>query len=90
MGSGTGSWPDSRNLRAAPLWDVFAANGRKALAVNVPGSWPPQPIAGGAVVSGIPVPGAHAALGLTPYGFVISSEPEAGQVPTRLRAPGRP
>ncbi|RIL08032.1 MAG: hypothetical protein DCC71_00845 [Proteobacteria bacterium] len=43
------------NRRAALLWNVVGSAGLPAIAVNVPGSWPPSQVHG-ALVSGFPIP----------------------------------
>jgi hypothetical protein len=43
------------NRRTALLWNVVGSAGLPAIAVNVPGSWPPSQLHG-ALVSGFPIP----------------------------------
>ncbi len=86
---GISGWYDAdrRNLRAAPLWDLFSAHGQSALVINVPGTWPPARLDGVAVVAGMPVPWLDAWAIEMPVGTVASTEEENGAVPTRRLAP---
>ncbi len=74
---------DSRSRRVPMLWDIFAAHGREALVVNVPGSWPPGDREGVQLLSGFPIPG------LTPTrgGQVVGQVVEAEAVELALAAP---
>lgn len=37
---------DARHLGAETLWDMLASDGRRAVAINVPGTYPPPPLDG--------------------------------------------
>lgn len=56
---GVASWlqSDARSRRVPMLWDIFGAHDRSTLTVNVPGTWPPNEVAYGRLVSGFPMPG---------------------------------
>lgn len=56
---GVASWlqSDARSRRVPMLWDIFGAHDRSSLTVNVPGTWPPNDVAYGRLVSGFPMPG---------------------------------
>lgn len=55
---GISGWYTSHaaNRQTAMLWDAVQASGLAPLMVNVPGSWPPQELARGEMISGFPMP----------------------------------
>lgn len=56
---GVASWlqSDARSRRVPMLWDILGAHDRSSLVVNVPGTWPPNEVPYGRLVSGFPMPG---------------------------------
>jgi len=80
---------DARNRRVPMLWDIFGANGRSSLTVNVPGSWPPADVEGGVLLAGFPIPGIVTGAKGQLLGLVLSNGSDTGPVETRpLRAQG--
>jgi predicted AlkP superfamily phosphohydrolase/phosphomutase len=47
---------DSRNRRRKALWNILNGQGKRAIVVNVPGTFPPE-VVEGAMISGFPMPG---------------------------------
>lgn len=80
---------DARNRKVPTLWDIFSAEGRSTLTVNVPGTWPSTKIDHGVLFSGFPIPGLTTGDRGQLLGTVASTERESGAVPTlRVRAEG--
>ena len=72
---------DARSRRVPLLWDIYAATGAETLAVNVPGTWPPNPVPNGLMVSGFPIPGLSSGDTGQLRGTLVSSAPHPAEVP---------
>lgn len=83
-GHGLEDWnrSDARSRRVPTLWDIWGAHGRSALALNVPGSWPPAEVPLGTVIAGFPIPGLTSGDKGHSLGHrVVSGEAAGGEVP---------
>jgi hypothetical protein len=72
---------DARSRKVPLLWDIYAATGAETLAVNVPGTWPPNPVPNGLMVSGFPIPGLSSGDTGQLRGTLVSSTPHPAEIP---------
>ena len=81
---GVSSWnrSDARSRTVPMAWDVYGAHGQRAVAVNVPGTWPPNDVPGGTLISGFPIPGIASADSSHLTGTVVTADDTHGDVPT--------
>lgn len=79
---------DARSRKVPLLWDIYAATGAETLAVNVPGTWPPNPVPNGLMVSGFPIPGLSSGDTGQLRGTLVSSAPHPSEIPLVSAFPG--
>lgn len=72
---------DARSRKVPLLWDIYAATGAETLAVNVPGTWPPNPVPQGLMVSGFPIPGLSSGDTGQLRGSIVSSTRSSAEIP---------
>lgn len=90
-GHGLVDWhrSDARSRTVPTLWDIWGAQGRSSLVVNVPGSWPPAEVPLGTLLAGFPIPGLTSGDKGHSLGHLVqSAEAPAGAVP-RVQAQAR-
>ncbi|MCP4808574.1 MAG: hypothetical protein GY913_35390 [Proteobacteria bacterium] len=88
---GVSSWTrsDARSRTVPMVWDVYGVHEQRSVAVNVPGTWPPNEVAGGTLISGFPIPGIASSDSSHLTGTLVTADDTRGDVPTVRFESGR-